>query len=305
MMPIYLLGARTPSVKIPNKPVSVSISGSVGGAALYVNTGAGQHVVRVNPHVVIVPEFTEGLTVGVEPRGAAAFGHDAVVHLTIGAESPDELDPVQVGFDPVNVSGSGATELAAMTPHGGRVEVAVRSAPDAPLSELASMARTGARRSTNGHPPARCDWLSIGVDTSASMRCAFEDGSVGAAIDVIVGVADVAGIGAVAASLIGRRQTPVEAPAAELAKAVSDAAVRWSAGAQWSLLPQTDRAIAVTDSATSGHGLPMVRVAVDGADPIIGATLVAPPDGTSAQQHLAANPALIDELAAALLPVLT
>ena len=35
-MPIYLLGARTPRVEIPNEPLAISIAGQVGGAALYI-----------------------------------------------------------------------------------------------------------------------------------------------------------------------------------------------------------------------------------------------------------------------------
>ncbi|OHV02261.1 hypothetical protein [Mycobacterium talmoniae] len=305
-MPFYLLGSRTPSVEIPNQPVSITISGSVSGAALYVEASPGQNVVRVDAHTVIVPAFTETVTVGVEPVGAATFGHDNVVHLAIGPDSPGEVDPVQVGFDPVNVSGAGAIELALLRPRGPRVEVMVRAVADVPLSPLASMARTAARRATGNRRQSRGGALSIAVDTSASMRWAFGDGSVGAAVDVVVGVADVVGVQQVTATLVGARCTPVQAPVADLAQAVARAPVRWSAGARWSALPPNERTLLLTDSVKllTQQPFPALRISADQRLRAAGPLLGPPPAGTPAERHLAANPALVDELAAALLPVL-
>lgn len=304
-MPIYLLGSRTPSVEIPNQAVSISITGSVGGAVLYVHAAAEQNIVRVNAHLLILPTITAELTVGVEPVGAASFGHDTVVHLAIGPGSPDEVDPVQVGFDPVNVSGCGATELAKLRACGARVEVAVRAVADVPLSPLASMARTAARRSVGSRQQRRGGSLSIGVDTSASMRRAFSDGSVGAAVDLVVGAADAVDIRDIGATLVGARCMPVDAPVAELAQAVTGAAVRWSAGARWSQLPSTERTIVLTDSVNSftRGRFPAMWISDDVRLRAIGPLLSPPPSGVTAEQHLAANPMLIDEIAAALLPL--
>ncbi len=305
-MPIYLLGSRTPSVEIPNQAVSISISGSVGEAKLYAKAVDRQHVIQVNPRVVIVPELTCGLTVGVMPHGTTAFSHGTIVHLAIGSDSPDEFDPVQIGFDPVNVSGCGAMELAALTPHGDRVKVAVRAVADVPLSTLASMARTAARRKVGSAQQSRAGSLSIGIDTSTSMLSAFGDGSVAAAIDAIVGVADVVGIRDVNAALVGGHCTPVTAPVAELAQAVTGASVRWSAGARWPLLPRGNRTIAITDSVNEAcrEGFPALRVSHDNTVRAAGPVLAAPSEGDTAERHLAANPMLIDELAAALLSAL-
>lgn len=306
-MPIYLLGSRTRSVQIANQAVSVSISGPAHGVALYATASDGQNVVKVNPQLVIVPPITGTVTIGVEPDSSVCFGHDTVVRLAIGSDSPDELDPVQVTFDPVNVSGSGAEELATLTPRGDHVEVAVRAVPDTPLSPLANMARTAARRTAGSRQWPRGGALSIGVDTSASMRWAFDDGSVAAAVDTIVGVADVVGIQDVTAALVGGRYTPVDAPVAGLAQAIAGAAVQWSAGARWSLLPDAGHTIAITDSVTRVRDgrFPALRVSHDGALAVSGPALPAPPEGTTTERHLAANPALVDQLAAALLGALT
>lgn len=307
-MPIYLLGARTPSVQIPDQPVSISVSGSVDRVALYVDPETEQKVVRVNPHLVIIPALNgTGCTVGVEPVGAATFEHDTVVHLAIAPDSPGEFDPVQVGFDPVNVSGAQAMELATLTPQGGRVEVKVRALGDAPLSPLANMARTAGRRRAGNRQRPRDGFLSIGVDASASMRRAFDDGSVGAAVDIAVGVADVAGIGGVRASLVGARCSAVEAPAAELAQALADTPVRWSAGARWSQLPGAEHTIVVTDSLSSviKDGCSPMFISDDTRLRAVGPLLASPPAGVTAERHLCANPTLVDELAAGLLSILT
>lgn len=304
-MPIYLLGSRTPSVEIPNETVSISIAGSVAGASLYVNAAEGHRVIRINPHLAIVPRIASELTVGVEPVGASTFGHDTVVHLSVGLDSPKELDPVQVGFDSVNVSGRGATELAALNPHGDRVEVSVRTAADIPLSPLASMARTAARRGAGAGPHSESGSLCIGVDTSASMRSAFMDGSVGAAVDLLVGVADVAGIRECTAILVGESGTPVHAPPAELAGAVSRASARWCAGARWSVLPEAEHTFWVSDFADSSVPFPTLCISADEGLRAVTPLLTPPPPGGTAEQHLSTKPALVEDIANALLPILS
>lgn len=303
-MPIYLLGARTARVEIPNQPLAVSISGSVSGAALYVEPSA--NVVRVNAHLAVLPAMSGPVTIGVEPVGAPTFGHGTVVHLSIGPDNQSDLDPVQIGFDPVDVSGAGAMELAALTPAGPRVEVAVRAVADSPLGPLAAMARTAARRAGGARQRPRSGSLTIAVDTSASMLPAFTDGSVAAAVDVIVGVADVAGIGDVDVLLVGSRTAAVRAPAAELAAAVAGTQVRWSAGARWSALPSGVRTIAVTDARDVPVGrLPVLRITGDPRCAQLGPVLVPPPSGAAADRALAEDPAALDRLAAGLLAVLT
>lgn len=306
-MPIYLLGARTASVEIPNQTVSISISGSVDGATLYAEAAGQQNVVQVNPHAILAPAITEELTVRVEPNDAATFGHGTIVHLTVSCGSRAESDPVQVRFDPINVSGCGTMELASLTPCGGCVVVAVRAVPDAPLSPLASMARTAARRSAGGRRSPQGGSLSIAVDTSASMRWAFGDGSVAAAVDAVIGVADVVGIRAVTAMLIGARCVPIETGVAELAQVVARTPRRWSAGTRWSLLSHTERTIVITDSMdfVGKQHFPAVCVSYNGKSPVTGLVLTAPPDGIDAAQYLTANPTLVDDFAAALLPALT
>jgi hypothetical protein len=155
---------------------------------------------------------------------------------------------VQVRFDPINVSGCGTMELVSLTPRRGHISVALCAVPDVPLSPLASMARTAARRIGGSHRSPRGGSLSIAIDTSASMKQAFDDGSVVAAIDAVIGVANTVSIRAVTARLVGSRCIPIQASTAELAQVVARTPVRWSAGTRWSLLSDAEHTLVITDS---------------------------------------------------------
>ncbi|HTM86114.1 MAG TPA: hypothetical protein VL179_14665 [Mycobacterium sp.] len=291
-------------MKIPDRGIALSISGTVSDAALDVD--GAQNVVRVDAHTVIVPAVADRLTVGVQPVGAAAFGDDTVVYLMIGPDSPGQVDPVRVEFDPVNVSGSGATKLATLTHRGSKIEVAVRAVADVPLSPLAGLARAAARRISGGRQPPREGSLSVGVDTSASMRWAFDDGSVAAAVDLVVGVADVVGIRDISVTLVGARGETVNAPVAELAQALTSRQPRWSAGARWSTLPRAQHTLVVTDSLNPHTlvGLPALWISSDERLRSVGPLLAPPPEGVTADRHLADHPALVDEIATALLRIM-
>ncbi|MDD4866740.1 MAG: hypothetical protein PHQ28_06340 [Mycobacterium sp.] len=138
------------------------------------------------------------------------------------------------------------------------------------------------------------------------MSGAFADGSVSAVIDVLVGVADAAGIREITATLVGARGMPVDAPAAELAQAIAGKAMRWSAGARWSELPRAQRTVVATDAvrSTLPPGYSMLCISDDDRLRAVAPLLAPPPSDVRAEQNLADHPALIDDVAAALLPIL-
>lgn len=309
-MPIYLLGTYTRSVEIRNEPIRVSLLESNGGAELRVSSGASQRVVRINAQAVALPSITETSTVAVEPVDGTTFGHDTVVQLVIGpdaADRADEIDPVQVTFDPVNVSGCRLVELAALTPCRGGVEITVLACGDTPLSPLASMARTAARRSAGARCRSPGERLSVGVDTSASMWRAFRDGSVAAAVELIVGVADAIEIHDITANLIGADCTAVDAPAAQLAEAVVRGPLRWSAGVRWSRMPPAERAILLTDAMdyAAQQRIPAMWISADTRFAEQGALLAPPPAGVDARRYLADHPAVVDGIVTGLLREMT
>lgn len=308
-MPIYALTARNQRAHIPVGPLSISISGAVQDAALDIQGAPGQPVVRSSPQHVVVPSLTGPITIAVRPAFTTQFGAGTVVHLAIAHDVPDEADPVQVLFDPVDVSGDAAVVFAELHPAGHHIEVAVTAAADTALSPLAAAARTAARRLIGRDRKVAHAELVVALNSSASMRPWFADGSVAAAADVAVGVADALGIHDVAAVLVGADVTKVpvdgHGPGAGLADAVRKVQPRWSAGARWSRLRTDIATVACSDFPASGvhRGFALITQSDDRR--VAGPRLPAPRSGQDASAELLAHPQVLDEITAGLVRALT
>lgn len=246
-MPIYVLGPRNPSVAIPNQALTVSISGSLHAASLVVHAADEPATVQPNSHLAVLSKVSGPVSVMVVPAaGADRFAAGTQVSLAIGHDSASDLDPVQVLFDPVDVSGDSGVELARLTAHGTSVEVAATAAADIPLSPLASAARASARKVVERQNQTVLEPVLVALDTSASMLPVFAGGGAAAAIDVVVGVAAAVGITDVSAVLVGEEPIPVSCGVSgQLAAVVERATPRWSAGARWSHLPSNGGYIVV------------------------------------------------------------
>ncbi|CAM3362284.1 hypothetical protein MYCO108962_16565 [Mycobacterium colombiense] len=308
-MPIYALTARNQRAHIPVGPLSISISGAVQDAALDIQGAPGQPVVRSSPQHVVVPSLTGPITIAVRPAFTTQFGAGTVVHLAIAHDVPDEADPVQVLFDPVDVSGDTAVVFAELRPSGHHIEVAVTAAADTALSPLAAAARTSARRLIGRDRKVAHAELVVALNSSASMRPWFADGSAAAATDVAVGVADALGIHDVAAVLVGADVTKVpvdgHGPGAGLADAVRKVQPRWSAGARWSRLRTDIATVACSDFPASGvhRGFALITLSDDRR--VAGPRLPAPRSGQDASAELLAHPQVLDEITAGLVRALT
>ncbi|MCK8647265.1 hypothetical protein [Mycobacterium colombiense] len=308
-MPIYALTARNQRAHIPVGPLSISISGAVQDAALDIQGAPGQPVVRSSPQHVVVPSMTGPITIAVRPAFTTQFGAGTVVHLAIAHDVPDEADPVQVLFDPVDVSGDTAVVFAELRPAGHHIEVAVTAAADTALSPLAAAARTAARRLIGRDRKVAHAELVVALNSSASMRPWFADGSAAAAADVAVGVADALGIHDVAAVLVGADVTKVpvdgHGPGAGLADAVRKVQPRWSAGARWSRLRTDIATVACSDFPASGvhRGFALITLSDDRR--VAGPRLPAPRSGQDASAELLAHPQVLDEITAGLVRALT
>jgi hypothetical protein len=249
-MPIYVLGPRNRSVEIPNQALTVSVSGSVRGASLVIHASDDQATMQPNSHLAVLPRVSGPVSVTVVPAaGASLFAAGTQVSLAIGHDAATDLDPVQVLFDPVDVTGDSAVELARLTPDGAGVLVSAAAGVDTPMSPLGSAARTSARRALDSRRRAGRGPVLVALDTSASMWPTFAGGGAAAAVDVIVGVAAAVGINDVSAVFIGEEPVPVNCgTAAHLAAAVSQATPQWSAGARWSRLSHSSgRTVVCTD----------------------------------------------------------
>ena len=314
-MPIYVVGERNQLVSIPNEALAVSITGSVAEAELDVRGSAQQLVVRPTAHRAVLPEIAGEVTVGVRPVGTATFGAGTVVHLEIAHDDPTEVDPVQVLFDPVDVSGESGVVFAALRPRGSHVEVGVIAVADVPLSPLGSAARSSARQLIGRTPTQSDESVVVALDVSASMRPWFADGSAAAVTDIVVGVAAAAGIRNVSSVFVGAEVTPVVAGVTDacgtdgvgLADAVRKARPRWCAGARWSQLAPGPRTIACVDFPTSAvqQHFPMIILSNDRRFDAAGARLPAPRQGRDASAELLEHPQVLDRITGFLVGALT
>jgi hypothetical protein len=307
LMPIYAVGERNQRVQIPSQALAVSISGSVSDAALDVRGQSDQPVMGSTAALVVLPRLTGPVLIGVRPVTGPQFGPGTVVSLSIGPDTTDDVDPVQVLFDPVDVSGDSGVEFARLTPQGARIEVSATAVADTPLSGLASAARSSARRvaGRGARPPGSP--VVVALDTSASMRSAFANGSAAAATDIVVGVADAVGVRDVSALLVGSEATPVTGAAvAGLAEAVGRATPQWSAGARWSRLGPA-RAIVCSDFPTLSvrQRFPMIAISNDRRLDGDCARLPPPRPGADASAELLDHPAVLDRITASLVRSLT
>jgi hypothetical protein len=309
-MPIYVVGAHNPRVQIPDQPLTVSISGSVGAAALLVNADHDQRVMRPNPHVAVLPKLSGTVSIGVQPAtGIGTFAEGTVVNLAIGHDSATDLDPVQVVFDPVDVAGDTEVELAVLTPFGAAIEVVAAALPDIPLRPLAAAARTSARKVMGRGARASHGAVLLAIDASASMRPVFADGSVAAVADIVVGVADGVGVSDVTAVLVGETVEQVRSPhgPAGLAEALSTTRPHWCAGVRWSRLAETEaRTIVCSDFPTTAipHHYPVLAISSDPRLDSACMRMTPPPPGTEVIVELLAQPAVLDALTRPLVQVL-
>jgi hypothetical protein len=316
-MPIYVVGTRNQRVRIPSRPLVVSITGSVASAELELRAAPDQPIVRASAQNTVLPRLVNPVTVAVRPIGTRQFPPGTVVHLAIAHDMPDAVDPVQVLLDPVDVSGDTAVVFAVLTPRGPDIEVAVAAVADTALSLLASAARTSARAVVGRGAAPSEGAVVVALDSSGSMRGFYADGSVAAAADVVVGVADALGLRHVSAVFVGSQIIPVSQPAAQapggpapesLAEAIRRSQPRWSAGARWSRLA-VGRACAIvcTDFPTIAvqQRFPVIALSKDRPVPGGAAWLPAPRPGNDASAELLAHPPVLDRITATLVRALS
>ncbi len=310
-MPIYVLNAGNQRAQIPAGPLSVSITGAVHDAALDLHAGPAQPVMRSTARHAVLPELVEPVTIAVRPASSTRFAAGTVVHLAIAHDIPTEVDPVQVHFDPIDVSGDTAVVFAELRPQGQHIEIAVSAVADTALSPLAAAARTSARRIIGRGSGQLAAELVVALNVSASMRPWFADGSAAAAADVVVGVADALGIRSVAGVLVGADVTEIRldgsgaVPPSGLADAVRKARPRWSAGARWSRLRPDVATVACSDFPTSGvrDGFAVITLSNDYR--VAAPRLQAPPPGQDAATELLSAPQVLDEITSGLVQALT
>lgn len=323
-MATYLLDGNG-TAHLPRRPLSVSVSVSGrhrGGVRLTARLGRGDEApVRVNsPVMIIVPRVDEEIIISAVPdSGRAQFDEDTVLHVTIGPDSHSDPDADYAQLAPREVSGLTTIELASIAPAGlEQISVTTRLAvADTALTPLASRARVACRGAlgVDALPPQHQVDVHCIVDSSTSMAALVAGGSVGAAVDIVAGIAAVtADHNPVRVVFADPHAT--EMPAASLADIAKrleasitgagfgvgadvDAALRRVSGA-------TNFTIVITDALPQHHTTPttvswMVIGSTSQRPAVFAGTVFEPPPaGVEARTYYDSNPHLIDRAVAEL-----
>ncbi|PXW31299.1 UNVERIFIED_CONTAM: hypothetical protein DES50_10565 [Williamsia faeni] len=317
----------TSSAQLPRRPLAVtmSVAGATGGAELIARRDGtiDPSVVVHSPGMLIVPRVDHDVVISAVPSGSlATFPQGTILHVAVGLDSSRDPDPDRAQLTARDVSGLSAIELATISPSGAeQVSVTTRLIrPELPLTPLATRARSAARGAlgVDQLPSDRQLEVVVLVDSSFSMRSLISDGSVGAAIDIAMGVAAVLSAGApVRAVLSGQTATEVsldgENFTAAFESAIASTGMGVGAVLTESVIAQdgAQLTIAVTDApaqvASRGLSTQLVlspsRAAL--ADPnFVGAVCPPPRPGENAVDRLLAEPGLVDDVVARLLAVL-
>lgn len=325
-MVTYVLDG-TSSAQLPKRPLAVtmSVTGAVGAAALVARRDGiiDTSVIAHSPGMLIVPRVDHDVVISAVPSGSlSTFPQGTVLHVAVGLDSSNDLDPDRAQLTPRDVSGLSALELAVISPSGSeQVSVTTRLIrPELPLTPLAARARSAARGAlgVDQLPAGRQVEVVVVVDASLSMASLISDGSVGAAIHIATGVAAVLSAGApVRAVLSGRTVTEVALEGDDFTAAFESAVASTGMGVGAALAEPVvaqdgaQLTIAVTDAPTqvASRGLSTQLVLSPSraalTDPnFVGAVCPPPLPGENAVDRLLAEPALVDEVVGRLLAVL-
>lgn len=323
-MATYLLDGAG-SARLPRRPLAVTLAvvgTHTSGVRLVarLRNGAEAPVLVHSPGMMIVPRIDQEIIIAAVPdSGRARFDEDTVLHVTIGPDSPADLDADYAELTPREVSGLVSIELATIAPIGpDQVAVTTRlAAPDAPLPPLSSRARVACRGAlgVDSLPPERRVVVGCVIDASASLAPLVASGALAAAIDIVAGVAAVIGDSLpMRACLADGNNTEIpDGPLGELSGRVRQALDRSGYGvganldaAVGRIAGSTGLAVVITDIAIRPAqqafpvNLLLLTESARRYPGFNGGALPPPPPGVSAEPFYDANPHLIDQAVAAL-----
>ncbi|MDO5682626.1 MAG: hypothetical protein Q4G46_07350 [Propionibacteriaceae bacterium] len=229
-MPTYVLEGGS-SATLPAKPLTLRVQG-VGQADIRLE--ARQHGVpdaeamSPMPGMLVLPRVTAPVEVRVIPARDRTFPSGTVVALSAGIEVHRDADPERAVMQGIDLSGLAERELLRIEPVSGQLRLtALGVIVDAPLPPLAAKARDLAREilGVERVPAAEASNLILRVDGSASMRKLVADGSVGAALEVLVGISRVTSADHEVTAEVGSpNPVPIRSDSiADLPRAVQDA----------------------------------------------------------------------------------
>lgn len=195
-MPTYVLEGGS-SATLPAKPITLRVQGrGQGDIRLEARRDGAPDPTAMSPmpEMLVLPRVTAPVEIRVIPTRERTFPSSTVIALSAAVEVHGDPDPERAVMQGVDLSGLAERELLRIEPLGGAVRLtALGVVVDAPLPPLAARARDLAREllGVERVPAGDASALTIRVDASASMRPLIADGSVGAALEVLVGVSRV------------------------------------------------------------------------------------------------------------------
>ena len=192
-MPTYVLEGGS-SVTLPAKPLTLRVQGG-GAAEIRLEAWRDGHLddtaLSPMPGMLVLPRVTAGVEIRVVPLRQRTFASATVIALAATIEVHGDPDPERAVMQGVDLSGLAQRDLLNITPDPTGLRLtALGVVVDVPLPPLAARARDIAREllGTERVDADDARALLLRVDASASMRPHVLDGSVGAALEVLIGV---------------------------------------------------------------------------------------------------------------------
>lgn len=229
-MPTYVLEGGS-SVHLPAKPLTLRVQGAGQGEIrleAWRDGAVDPTAIKPMLGMLVLPRVTGPTEVRVVPARERTFPSGTVVALSAAIELHGDVDPERAVMHGVDLSGLAQRELLRVEPAGAELRLtALGVVVDTPLPPLATRARDLAREilGVERVPLGEATALQISVDASASMRPLIAEGSIGAAMEVILGVSRVTSSDQAVAVRIGAEQAKdISAESiAQLPRAVHDA----------------------------------------------------------------------------------
>lgn len=224
-MATYILN-NDDRVTIARQPVTATVSGNLADERIELvgraDDGPVIGVRTPRPGLLVIPEVRYRTVLQVRPAGGpSTFPEGTVLDLAVRGDAAGAAGDTVI-VQPVDVSGLSERDLVVLDVAGSRMVVAALGAVREPtLTELASAARAAARaRLARDRTPRTAD-VVVAIDQSASMAIARDDGSLAAAVDVVLGLSHVIAWDAeLSVRFVGDRvSTLPRAEPAELARA--------------------------------------------------------------------------------------
>lgn len=195
-MPTYVLEGGS-SATLPAKPLTIRVQGQRHDEIRLEarHNGVPDPAAISRPGMLVLPRVTAPVEVRVVPARERTFGSGTVIALSAAIEMRGDADPERAVMNGVDLSGLSRRELLRIEPLASELKLtALGVVEDAPLPPLAARARDVARELLGMErvPTEAVKPLEVIVDASASMRPLAQEGAVGAALEVVVGVSRVA-----------------------------------------------------------------------------------------------------------------